>query len=86
MASARMEIEDFEEEFGPFLTKEEREEEANDTLGGLIMSLIGRVPIRKESIAHPSGIEFEVLEADPRRVIRVRVHFKNRKEPESYDD
>jgi magnesium and cobalt transporter len=80
IASARMKIEEFEKEFGPFLTDEEREEEENDTLGGLITSLIGRVPTRKESISHPSGIEFEILEADPRRIIRVRVHFKNRKE------
>lgn len=84
IASARMEIEEFEQELGPFLTEEEREEEENDTLGGLIMSLIGRVPIRKESISHPSGIEFEILEADPRRIIRVRVHLKNRKEPEPH--
>lgn len=80
IANARMELEDFEDEFGPFLTKEEREEEENDTIGGLITSLIGRVPTRKEIITHPSGIEFEILEADPRRIIRVRVHFKNKKE------
>ncbi len=86
IANARMELEDFEKEFGPFLTDEEREEEENDTLGGLITSLIGRVPTRKEIIAHPSGIEFEILEADPRRIIRVRVHFKNRKESEPIKD
>lgn len=79
IANARMEIEDFEDKFSPFLTKEEREEE-NDTLGGLIMSMIGRVPTRKEIISHSSGIEFEILEADPRRIIRVRVYFKNRKD------
>ncbi|MBP6985657.1 MAG: HlyC/CorC family transporter [Alphaproteobacteria bacterium] len=85
IANARMELEDFEDEFGPFLTKEEREEEENDTIGGLITSLIGRVPTRKEIITHPSGIEFEILEADPRRIIRVRVHFKNKKEDVSVD-
>lgn len=85
IANARMELEDFEIQFGPFLTVEERKEEENDTLGGLITSLIGRVPTRKEIITHPSGIEFEILEADPRRIIRVRVHFKNRKESEASD-
>lgn len=86
IANARMEIEDFEDEFGPFLTDEEREEEENDTIGGLITSLIGRVPSRKEIITHPSGIEFEILEADPRRIIRVRIHFKHRKESDNTDD
>jgi magnesium and cobalt transporter len=86
IANARMELEDFEDEFGKFLTDEERKEEENDTLGGLITSLIGRVPTRKENVTHPSGIEFEILEADPRRIIRVRVHFKNRKENETTTD
>lgn len=86
IASARLELEDFEKEFGLFLTDEERKEEENDTIGGLVTSLIGRVPTRKEVITHPSGIEFEILEADPRKIIRVRVHFKNRIEPETKDD
>jgi CBS domain containing-hemolysin-like protein len=49
------------------------EQEEVDTLGGLVSSLAGRVPKRGEVIAHPSGIEFEVLDADPRRVKRLRV-------------
>jgi hemolysin (HlyC) family protein len=44
-----------------------------DTLGGLVSSLAGRVPKRGEVIAHPLGIEFEVLDADPRRIKRLRV-------------
>ena len=44
-----------------------------DTLGGLVFTLAGRVPKRGEVIAHPDGIEFEVLDADPRRVKRLRV-------------
>jgi magnesium and cobalt transporter len=44
-----------------------------DTLGGLVSSLAGRVPKRGEVIPHPSGIEFEVLDADPRRIKRLRV-------------
>jgi CBS domain containing-hemolysin-like protein len=45
-----------------------------DTLGGLISSQAGRVPVRGELVAFPGGFEFEVLDADPRRVKRVRVH------------
>lgn len=87
IVSARMELDDFENEFGKFLTDEERLEEENDTVGGLVMSLVGRVPTRKEIIKHPSGIEFEILEADPRRVIRVRVYNKMlKKHPEILND
>lgn len=51
----------------------EGDEEEVDTLGGLVSSLAGRVPKRGEVIAHPSGIEFEVLDADPRRIKRLQV-------------
>lgn len=70
-ADARTPIEALEDAFGPILTDEEREE--IDTLGGLVFSLAGRVPIRGELIAHSSGVEFEILDADPRRVRRLRV-------------
>jgi len=49
------------------------DQEEVDTLGGLVSSLAGRVPKRGEVITHPSGIEFEVLDADPRRIKRLRV-------------
>lgn len=45
-----------------------------DTLGGLVVTIAGRVPSRGELIAGPEGLEFEVLDADPRRLKRVRVH------------
>ena len=48
-------------------------EEGVTTLGGLVTMLAGKVPGRNEIIRHPSGIEFEVLDADPRRVKRLRV-------------
>jgi CBS domain containing-hemolysin-like protein len=55
------------------LSDDEREEDI-DTLGGLLFTLAGRVPDRGELVEHePSGITFEVLEADPRRVKRLRV-------------
>lgn len=50
----------------------EQEEEVT-TLGGLVSALAGRVPGRGEVIRHPSGLEFEVLDADPRRVKRLRL-------------
>ncbi len=49
------------------------EEEAVDTVAGLVSALAGRVPQRGEVIVHPDGYEFEVIEADPRRIRRVRV-------------
>ena len=70
-ASARTPIEDFENRFGPILSPEEREE--FDTLGGLVFSIAGRVPLRGEIIRHPSGLEFEVIEGDPRRIRRLRI-------------
>ena len=70
-ADARVSLEVFENVVGPILTAEEREE--IDTLGGLVFDLLGRVPIRSELVKHPSGMEIEVLEADPRRVRRLRV-------------
>ncbi|MBB3066545.1 MULTISPECIES: hemolysin family protein [Limibacillus] len=73
VVDARMDIEEFESQTGPILTEEEREEDI-DTLGGLVVSLAGHVPARGELVSHPSGISFEVLEADPRRIKRLRVH------------
>ena len=74
-ADARAPIEDFEELVGPILTDEEREADI-DTLGGLVMSLTDRVPSRGELVSHPSGVAFEVLDADPRRIKRLRVRLK----------
>ena len=50
-----------------------RRETEIDTLGGLVFSLVGRVPSRSEVVRHPSGVEFEILDADPRRVKKVKV-------------
>ena len=69
---ARAPIEELENRIGYDLLPEKREEDI-DTLGGLVFSLLGRVPRRGELITHPSGIEFEVVEADPRRVKRLKV-------------
>ncbi len=71
IADARTDLEDFEDQFGAFFNKEERHE--NDTLGGLVFSIAGRVPARGEVLNHESGIVFEVLDADPRRIKRLCV-------------
>jgi len=75
IADARTPIEVFEEHQGTSLRPEGDQEEV-DTLGGLVSSLAGRVPKRGEVIAHPSGFEFEVLDADPRRIKRLRVRTR----------
>ena len=73
IADARAMVEEFEGLVGPVLSEEEREEDI-DTLGGLVFSLAGRVPARGELLVHePSGVSFEVLQADPRRIKRLRV-------------
>jgi CBS domain containing-hemolysin-like protein len=72
IADARIPIEALEEQHGMVLRRP-GEEESVDTLGGLVFTLAGRVPKRGEVITHPDGIEFEVLDADPRRVKRLRV-------------
>ncbi|MSP82879.1 MAG: HlyC/CorC family transporter [Alphaproteobacteria bacterium] len=72
-ADARTPIEALELRLGIDLVSDDSDEDI-DTLSGLVSSLAGRVPTRGELIAHKSGIEFEVLDADPRRVKRLRVH------------
>jgi CBS domain containing-hemolysin-like protein len=72
VADARVELEDFKNQTGVDLATSEGDEDV-DSLGGLVASLVGRVPQRGEIIAHPSGYEFEVLEADPRRIKRLRI-------------
>src|SRR5215813_9802669 len=72
IADARTTIEEFERRVGPVLSEEEREQDI-DTLGGLVFALTGHVPTRGETVTHPSGIVFEVIEADPRRIRRLRI-------------
>jgi magnesium and cobalt transporter len=72
IADARTTIEEFERRVGPVLSEEEREQDI-DTLGGLVFTLTGHVPTRGETVTHPSGIVFEVIEADPRRIKRLRI-------------
>ena len=73
VASARTPIKQLEEHLGIKLLKPEEEEDI-DTLGGLMFSMLGRVPARGELVRHPSGIELEVLDADARRLKKVKIH------------
>ena len=70
--NARLTVEDFEKRIGLVLSEDERDADI-ETVGGLVFTLAGRVPAKGEVISHPSGIEFRVLESDPRRIRRLRV-------------
>jgi len=74
VADARIPIDQLERHLGAELVSPEQEEDI-DTLGGLVFSIAGQIPARGELVRHPSGIEFEVLEADPRRIKRLRIHM-----------
>jgi magnesium and cobalt transporter len=76
MAEAKTPLEDFEVEIGMALTDHhDIDEEEIETLGGLVFMLAGHVPSRGEIIEHPDGPAFEVIEADPRRIKRLRVRL-----------
>ena len=68
---ARLSIKEFERQLGAVMTDDEREADI-DTVGGLVFTLAGRVPTRGEVISHPSGLEFRILDADARRIRRIR--------------
>ena len=75
LALARTPLEEFEAEIGFALADDDDEREEIDTLGGLVFMLAGRVPERGEVIPHPSGAEIEVVDADPRRIKRLRLRM-----------
>ena len=84
IVDARFEVETLEAITGPLLNDDERDE--IDTLGGLVFSLAGRVPGHGEVVRHRAGIQFEILEGDPRRITLLklrglpRVASSNKKE------
>jgi CBS domain containing-hemolysin-like protein len=71
-ADARAPLEDLEALVGEHLSPPDLEEEI-DTVAGLVATIAGRVPQRGEVIHHPAGFDFEVLDADPRRLKRLRI-------------
>jgi CBS domain containing-hemolysin-like protein len=74
IATARTPVKELEDRLGMKLLSPEEESNV-DTLGGLVFTLVGRIPLRGEMIKHASGAEFEVLDADARRVKKLRVHL-----------
>jgi len=83
VAEARLEIEELERLTGPLLEDDDRDE--IDTLGGLVCAVAGRVPGRGEVVRHPSGLQFEVLEGDPRRVTLLKIRGMARLTPAQSD-
>ncbi len=74
LALSKTPLEEFETAIGRSLTHhEEVDREEIDTLGGLVFMLAGHVPARGEVVESPDGVEFEVVDADPRRIKRLRV-------------
>lgn len=73
-ANARVRIEELSYALGKVLATEEELQEF-DTLAGLISTRLGRVPNVGEIVPHESGVKFEIMEADPRRIKKVRIHL-----------
>jgi magnesium and cobalt transporter len=74
LAYGRAELKQFEAEAGVDLLPDADDDDV-DTLGGLVFRLAGRVPGRGEIVSHPDGHEIEVIDADPRKVKRMRVRL-----------
>lgn len=75
VADARVELEEIAEAIGPDFDVREQLEDV-DTLGGLVFASLGRIPVRGEVVQAIPGFEFQILDADPRRVKRVRIMRK----------
>jgi CBS domain containing-hemolysin-like protein len=73
LANARAGLDDVTATIGAEFDVGEAAEDV-DTLGGYLVMRVGRVPVRGELVPGPSGFEIEVLDADPRRVKRVRIY------------
>jgi len=72
VALARAPLDEFEDEVGLDLSIPDSDDMA-DTLGGVVFLLTGRVPARGEIVKHPAGVEIEIVDADPRRIKRLRI-------------
>ena len=75
-ADARTEIDDFNEETGIDLALADDDTDV-DTLGGVAFALAGKIPVRGEVLKHPTGVEIEIIEADARRIRRLRLRTKD---------
>jgi CBS domain containing-hemolysin-like protein len=74
VADARMSLEDARAVLGAEFAPGEEIEGEVDTLGGLVFEIAGRVPVRGEILRGPADFELEILDADPRRVKRIRIY------------
>jgi CBS domain containing-hemolysin-like protein len=74
VADARAYVEDVEAKLGLNLANGMDD---FDTISGLIFSMLGRIPAPGEVIGHPAGVRFEILDADGRRVKRVRIRQRD---------
>lgn len=74
LAQSTAPLDEFEQAVGLRLRSEEEDEEI-DTIGGLVFLRTGRVPARGEIVALENGVEFEVVDVDPRRIKRLRVRL-----------
>ena len=72
--SARVTVDEFERKLGVFFESVDKED--IDTVGGLVFNLIGKIPSRGQVIAHKSGLEFTILDADTRKIKRLLVNVK----------
>jgi len=81
IADARLLVDELESLFNIDLLPDDQDEDI-DTVGGLVVSLVERVPQRGELISHPSGLDFEVVDADPRRIKRLRIAFADGRQDE----
>ena len=80
IADARASLDDVRTVIGEdFVTGEAGEEV--ETLGGYLVSFVGRLPVRGEVISGPGNFEIEVLDADPRRVKRLRITTRKERPP-----
>jgi CBS domain containing-hemolysin-like protein len=84
IALGRADLAEVEKLFGVDLLSDEDDAET-DTLAGFISKIAGRVPSRGELIRHASGLGFEILESDPRRLKRVRIRALPKTAPEGSD-
>ncbi len=73
LVESRAPLDEFEEATGITLRGEPEDEDEIDTMGGVVFLAAGRVPARGEIIEHHTGAEFEVIDADPRRIKRLRL-------------
>lgn len=74
VADARVPIEDVQMVFGDLFEIDEDDAEEIDTLGGLVFTALGRIPVRGELIDAVEGLDIEVTDADPRRIKRLKVY------------